>query len=155
MIEITEVRPCVATLAPRRDAGSRRECRRQRWEERLVLILTAMRSNSQRVPGESWQRCMEQRASIDEHLQGGRLSKIRLLLARRGVEVATATLYRLATDELAVAARPAGYAKPGPRASGSSHWTSTRDYWHSRSLPPGSSVRRLRSQAARLFSGLS
>jgi hypothetical protein len=70
-------------------------------EERLVSILTALRSNPERAHGESWQRCMEQRAFIDEHLQVGvRLSKIRRLLSRRGVEVATATLYRFATAEL-------------------------------------------------------
>lgn len=70
-------------------------------EERLVSILTTLRSNPERAYGESWQRCTEHRAFIDEHLQAGvRLSKIRRLLARRGVEIATATLYRFATAEL-------------------------------------------------------
>lgn len=81
-------------LAPRMPASAL-------TEERLVSILTALRSNPERSHGESWKRCAEQRAFIDEHLQAGvRLSKIRRLLARRGVEVAPATLYRFATAEL-------------------------------------------------------
>jgi transposase len=70
-------------------------------EERLVSILTALHANPGRPRGESWVRCAEHRDFIDEHLQAGvRLCKIRRLLARRGVDVPGATLYRFATIEL-------------------------------------------------------
>ena len=69
--------------------------------ERLVSILTALRGHPERLRGESWGRCTEHRAFIEEQIRAGvRLSKIRRLLVRRGVEVASATLYRFATAEL-------------------------------------------------------
>jgi len=77
-------------------------------EERLVSILTALHANPGRPRGESWGRCAEQRDFIGEHVKAGvRLSKIRRLLARRGVDVPGATLYRFATIELGYGKRAA------------------------------------------------
>jgi hypothetical protein len=70
-------------------------------DERLAAILTALRSGPERPYGETWQRCAEHRDFIAAQLRAGvRLSKIRRLLARRGVLLASATLYRFATAEL-------------------------------------------------------
>jgi hypothetical protein len=70
-------------------------------EERLGAVLTVLRAEPGRPHGESWARCAEQRSYIEEQIRAGvRLSKIRRLLARHGVEIAGATLYRFATTEL-------------------------------------------------------
>lgn len=72
-------------------------------EERLAAILTGLRAPAERPYGETWQRCVEHRDFIAAQLRAGvRLSKVRRLLARQGVVLASATLYRFATAELGV-----------------------------------------------------
>jgi hypothetical protein len=70
-------------------------------DERLAAVLTSLRASPERPYGETWQRCAEHRDFIAAQLGSGvRLSKIRRLLARQGVYLAPATLYRFATAEL-------------------------------------------------------
>lgn len=72
-------------------------------EARLSAIVTALRATPPRAYGESWQQCVAHRELIATHLRAGvRVSKIRRLLARQGVTIAAATLYRFATAELGV-----------------------------------------------------
>lgn len=70
-------------------------------DERVTAILTALRGGSERPYGASWQQCEAQRDFIAERLRAGlRLSKVRRLLARQGVVIPSATLYRFATAVL-------------------------------------------------------
>lgn len=69
-------------------------------EDRLEAILVALKSSAGRPRGESWERCLEQRGFIEEQLETVKLSKIRKLLLRRGVEIPYATLHRFAVTEL-------------------------------------------------------
>jgi hypothetical protein len=70
-------------------------------EERLAAVLTALRAPAERPYGATWQRCVAHREFIAAQLRAGvRLSKVRRLLARQGVVLASATLYRFATGEL-------------------------------------------------------
>jgi len=70
-------------------------------EERVTQILAALDTMPGRPRGESWAQCEAEREFIAKHLSDGvRLSKIRRLLARRGVVVAQPTLYRFASCEL-------------------------------------------------------
>lgn len=69
-------------------------------EEQLAAVLVALKSTAGRPRGESWERCLEQRAFIEEKLERVKLSKVRRLLLRRGVEIPYATLHRFAVTEL-------------------------------------------------------
>jgi len=70
-------------------------------DERLGAILAVIKTCPERVRGEAWVRCEEQRAFIAEKLKERvRLSKVRKLLARRGVIVPYPTLHRFAVAEL-------------------------------------------------------
>src|SRR5437870_7827166 len=81
-------------LAPGMDAAALSD-------ERVAAILTALRGGSERPYGASWQQCEAHRDFIAERLRAGlRLSKVRRLLARQGVVVPSATLYRFATAVL-------------------------------------------------------
>jgi transposase len=81
-------------LAPGMDAAAL-------TEERLAAVLTKLRGGGERPYGETWQSCLEQREFIAARLKEGlRLSRIRRLLAGKGVMLAPATLYRFATAEL-------------------------------------------------------
>jgi len=67
-------------------------------DERITAILTALRGGVERPYGATWQQCEAQRDFIAERLRAGlRLSKVRRLLARQGVMIPSATLYRFAT----------------------------------------------------------
>src|SRR5690606_25241791 len=65
-----------------------------------AAVLVALKSTAGRPRGESWERCLEQRAFIEEKLERVKLSKVRRLLLRRGVEIPYATLHRFAVTEL-------------------------------------------------------
>jgi len=70
-------------------------------DERLAAILAAIKTSPERPRGEAWAKCEEQRAFIAERLKERlRLSKVRKLLARRGVLVPYPTLHRFAVAEL-------------------------------------------------------
>lgn len=70
-------------------------------EERLVGLVDRLRPECGRPRGEAWARCLEQREFISKRIEGGlRLTKIRKLLRREGVQVSYATLRRFAISEL-------------------------------------------------------
>ena len=67
----------------------------------MTAIVTLLRGGAERPYGASWQQCEAQRDFIAERLRAGlRLSKVRRLLARQGVAIPSATLYRFATAVL-------------------------------------------------------
>ena len=64
-------------------------------------MLLALHPMAGRPRGDGWARCLEQRAAIERWLGDGlRLTKIRKLLVRQGVEIAYPTLHRFAVLEL-------------------------------------------------------
>jgi transposase len=69
--------------------------------EQLTGVVAALQPDWGRPRGESWERCAGQREFIARHLgHGVRLSKIRRLLKRSGVELSYAALRRFAVAEL-------------------------------------------------------
>jgi hypothetical protein len=61
-------------------------------DERLAPILAALHRGTGRPHGDDWERCVEHRAFIEDKLQEVKLSKVRRLLLRQGVDVPCATL---------------------------------------------------------------
>jgi|FLYL01.1.fsa_nt_gi transposase len=76
-------------------------------DERLEAVLVALKTSAGRPHGESWARCLEQRSFIEEKLKHAKLSKVRRLLLRRGVDIPYATLHRFAVSELGYGRRGA------------------------------------------------
>lgn len=70
-------------------------------DELLLGLAEKLRPAVTHTKGEGWQRCEEQRAFIQGHLDRHvKLSKVRKLLRRRGVLVSYASLWRYAANEL-------------------------------------------------------
>lgn len=70
-------------------------------EERFAAVVARLDATPERERGPSWARCVEQRSHIEGWLREGlRLTKIRKLLVRNGVEIPYATLHRFAVAEL-------------------------------------------------------
>jgi len=70
-------------------------------DEEVTAVLVALKATPERLHGDSWQLCAEQRAFIEQKLeQGVRLTKVGRLLGRQGVQVPYATLHRFAVTEL-------------------------------------------------------
>jgi Mu transposase-like protein len=70
-------------------------------EDDVRAVLLALQPVSGRPRGDGWARCEAQREPIRRWLADGlRLTKIRKLLGRQGVEIAYPTLYRFAVLEL-------------------------------------------------------
>jgi hypothetical protein len=70
-------------------------------DEVVGSVLHALEPPGERARGDGWQRCEAERHEIKRLLdQRVRLSKVRRLLLRRGVDVSYATLYRFAVAEL-------------------------------------------------------
>jgi len=70
-------------------------------EARVAAVVAALQPEWGRPRGDDWERCAGQREFIASHLKHDvRLSKIRKLLKRRGVELAYPTLRRFAIAEL-------------------------------------------------------
>ena len=70
-------------------------------EPQLRDVLLALHPGGGRPRGEDWDRCRAQQAAIAGWLRDGlRLTKIRKLLARQGVDLPYPTLYRFAILEL-------------------------------------------------------
>jgi hypothetical protein len=82
--------------------GLRREAGPDGLDEGLLTtVVQRVQPGTGRPHGDGWAECTAQRAVIEAHLQAGRrLSKIRKLLRRQGVEVSYATLRRFAIAEL-------------------------------------------------------
>jgi hypothetical protein len=70
-------------------------------DEEVRQVLLALHPAGGRPRGDGWARCVEQRSAIERWLGDGiRLTKIRKLLVRHGVEIAYPTLHRFAVLEL-------------------------------------------------------
>jgi hypothetical protein len=70
-------------------------------DEEVRQVLLALHPAGGRPRGDGWARCAEQRAAIERWLADGlRLTKIRKLLVRQGVDIAYPTLHRFAVLEL-------------------------------------------------------
>ena len=70
-------------------------------DEEVRQVLLALHPAGGRPRGDGWARCLEQRPAIERWLGDGvRLTKIRKLLVRHGVEIAHPTLHRFAVLEL-------------------------------------------------------
>jgi transposase len=70
-------------------------------DEWLTALLASLRTQAGRPRGDAWERCQAHRDRIKQLLaQGLRLSKLRKLLLRQGVQVPYATLHRFAVVEL-------------------------------------------------------
>jgi len=95
-------------------------------DERLELILVALKTTAGRPRGESWERCIEQRAFIEEKIKNVKLSKVRRLLLRRGVDIPYATLHRFAVAELGYGRRartiPIADGEPGVEVQLDTGW---------------------------------
>lgn len=86
-------------------------------DERLEAMLVTLKSGTGRPHGQGWERCLEQRAFVEEKIKSVRLSKVRRLLQRQGVEIPYATLHRFAATELGYGRRastiPVADGEPG------------------------------------------
>jgi transposase len=70
-------------------------------EEQVRAVLLALHPTGGRPRGDSWAQCVAQREAVARWLGDGlRLTKIRKLLARQGVDIPYATLHRFAVLEL-------------------------------------------------------
>lgn len=70
-------------------------------DEQLAAVLAALAPDTGRPHGDAWQSCVAERDEIERLLgQRVRLSKVRRLLHRRGVDIPYATLHRFAVAEL-------------------------------------------------------
>jgi hypothetical protein len=70
-------------------------------DEQLGAVVHALQPSVERQHGEGWQKCEAERPEIERLLQQHvRLSKVRRLLHRRGVDVPYSTLHRFAVAEL-------------------------------------------------------
>src|SRR5574341_135483 len=89
-------------LAAARACGLARELQPEALDESLIAaVVSRVQPSLGRTHGEGWAQCEAQRAVIAQHLRGEvRLSKIRKLLRRQGVEIGYATLRRFAVAEL-------------------------------------------------------
>jgi len=87
-------------------------------EDKLELVLVQLKTAPLRDSSEGRIRCVAQREFIEQHVkQGVRLTKVRRLLSRKGVEVSYAMLRRYAIAELGFGKRaltvPVVDAQPG------------------------------------------
>jgi transposase len=89
-------------LAAARAGGLTRERTPEVLDEGLIAaVVSRVQPSLGRTHGEGWAQCEAHRAVIEQHLRGEvRLSKIRKLLRRQGVEIGYATLRRFAVAEL-------------------------------------------------------
>lgn len=113
-------------------------------DEILNAVVATLAGTPTRQHGEAWQRCQEQRAVIEQKLGAGvRLSKVRRLLLRDGVDIPYSTLHRFAAVELGfgrkAATVPVVDGKPGEELQVDTGWMMM--------LEPGGSGRRRRFRA--------
>lgn len=92
----------------RRYIAAARECGLNRGDaaealsdELLGAVVAKLQPTRERVHGGGWERCVAEREFISQRLKSGlRLTKVRRLLRRRGVDIPYATLWRFASGEL-------------------------------------------------------
>ena len=113
-------------------------------EEKTAEVMRSLRTPPERAKGEAWARCVEAREFLEQKLaQGLKLSKVRRLLARTGVEVPYPTLHRFAVSELSFgrekATIPVEDGAPGQELQVDTGWMGY--------LEPGSDGKRRRFRA--------
>lgn len=113
-------------------------------EERVAVVVAAVRMLPERARGEAWSTCVEQREFIRTKLaERVRLTKVWRLLQRRGVHVPYSTLHRYAKDELdfgrARSTMPVDDGEPGCELQIDTGWVLT--------LAPNEGGRRVRRRA--------
>lgn len=96
-------------------------------DEQVGSVVHALQPTAERPRGDGWQQCESERVEIERLLsQRVRLSKIRRLLLRRGVEVPYSTLHRFAVAELDFGRRaptiPVADGKPGEEVHIDTGW---------------------------------
>jgi len=96
-------------------------------EERLAVIVAALDTRPDRERGASWSRCVESRSRIERWLKEGlRLTKVRKLLIRDGIDIPYPTLHRFAVAELGFGRRAATIAvldgEPGDELQVDTGW---------------------------------
>ena len=95
-------------------------------DEQLEAVLVALKSSAGRPRGEGWERCVEHRAFLEQKLKGVKLSKVRRLLVRQGVDIPYATLHRFAVSELGYGRRattiPVDDCEPGEEVQLDTGW---------------------------------
>lgn len=70
-------------------------------DEYVLALAVELRPPLERAHGDTWARCVAERAFIEKHLRSDvKLSKIRRLLQRQGIDVPYPTLHRFAVAEL-------------------------------------------------------
>lgn len=66
-------------------------------DEQVTAVVAALAAETGRPHGDAWLRCEAERDAIEKLVTAGvRLSKVRRLLHRRGIDVPYPTLHRLA-----------------------------------------------------------
>lgn len=96
-------------------------------DEQLGAVLAALAPETGRPHGDGWQHCETERAEIERLLgQRVRLSKVRRLLLRRGVDIPYSTLHRFAVAELGFGQRaptiPVADGEPGEEVHIDTGW---------------------------------
>jgi transposase len=126
-------------------SGLRRESSPEKLtDERLAAIVAALDAAPERERGPSWSRCLGARSRIEGWLRDGlRLTKVRKLLVRDGIEIPYPTLHRFAVAELGFGRRAATIAvldgEPGDELQLDTGWVG--------SLAPDLTGRRRRFRA--------
>jgi len=96
-------------------------------EELLTALLVSLHARPGRQRGDTWERCEAHREFIEQRLaQGVKLSKLRKLLLRHGVQVPYPTLHRFAVAELGfgrtAATVPVADGEPGSELQVDTGW---------------------------------
>jgi hypothetical protein len=95
-------------------------------DEQLERVMVALKTGTGRPHGVGWEHCVAHRAFIEQKLGAAKLSKVRRLLHRQGVDVPYATLHRFAVAELGYGRRartiPVADAAPGSEVQLDTGW---------------------------------
>jgi transposase len=108
--------------------GLRREAGLEGLDDGLLTTVVGMvQPGTGRPHGDGWAECTAHRGVIEEHVRAGRrLSKIRKLLRRQGIEISYATLRRFAIAELGFGERvltiPVADCAPGEEVQLDTGW---------------------------------
>jgi transposase len=96
-------------------------------DEQVAAVVAAVAPDTGRPHGDGWLRCEAERDAIEKLVKDGvRLSKVRRLLQRRGIDVPYPTLHRFAVAQLGFGQRgptiPVADGKPGEEVHIDTGW---------------------------------